>query len=1051
MNSNGMQELTDRLSHYMKTWGMGLEDAMSEIVADSCDQILANETVMQHIQETDKNLYTEVKGFVKNLVERIKQAVTGMSGSASRDARALAQSANEIAKVWLGAYDEALTGVVQQETEQMKDSADEKYSKAEKDYQFAPEFENAIKLFKKCVNNNDFTEFKNTYGENSEIIIGETFQVLQDIGVDNKPMVLDQEHLHKGMDKDAKPNHRITPAELMEIIRKANNPVAIIKSRSENRKNDSVVIIVDHLINDDITMVPVRVSTEANVNNVSIDVNYMASAYSNDKMHNLLIDAVNTELGLNPNEIGKPGIFYVNKNKADFLKSKGVQFPSPIKNNGLMHKITDNPDFVNQRTLYYKETEKVMNTIRKSQAELADKNNEGAVAGSKAIDTGNKEQAVTPSTHDIINDMASLVKLDQEYEDAANSGDIKKTTEMLLKKLADTQGVIPFMAPEWDAGEAGRVARQLKLADPEAIAKAADKMSDYVPDNAVLIPMPGHEGKLTADSWSVKLAKAISERTGRPVVIALEGAGHESRQLSKQKNEKGVSQEELGFRQVEDLPEGTFPIFVDNEVGTGVTADAARQAIGGGITLAYTKSLRSPGIQGLKNLVVTHESQKNGGGLIPLSERLNTEKRDVRYSKAELDDRYMQAVEQMPDTDSEGNKLTDAQREFFKGSKAVDSEGRLLQLYHGTPSGGFRTFNNKKGTYWFAETRETARTYSKIVGDIAPSHGQELDATDQWLEEMNGGIYVSYLDMKNPQVIDAKRAKWDNIVIDGQKWSTDELADRAKQEGYDGLIIRNVMDEGDYRNPLNPTYSNVYAVFRPNQIKSVNNTEPTQDNDIRWSRSEESYDVEAWLGNMTYSGLQTEDERILMETFKGLRVSMSLALHKQVMYQERIKELEKRTVLDADARHELETLRQKLEGQRWRMGQLEKEMADVTSQEGYAGMMYKHNMLFKDFIDGKTQEQVTEKVNELMAQVKDANRDIEKQTAEMRKLAQTQAVKTMKSYLGKTSLDRMATTLKKQYNSAMPKTEVEDRLAYMALKLADGQDIQADAEGLAAE
>lgn len=115
MNRNGMQELTDRLSHHMKTWGMGLEDAMSEIVADSCDQILANETVMQHIQETDKNLYTEVKGFVKNLVERIKQAVTGMSGSASRDARALAQSANEIAKVWLGAYDEALTGVVQNE------------------------------------------------------------------------------------------------------------------------------------------------------------------------------------------------------------------------------------------------------------------------------------------------------------------------------------------------------------------------------------------------------------------------------------------------------------------------------------------------------------------------------------------------------------------------------------------------------------------------------------------------------------------------------------------------------------------------------------------------------------------------------------------------------------------------------------------------------------------------------------------------------------------------------------------------------------------------
>ena len=41
----------------------------------------------------------------------------------------------------------------------------------------------------------------------------------------------------------------------------------------------------------------------------------------------------------------------------------------------------------------------------------------GAVVGSKAIDTGNKEQAVTPSTSDIINDMASLVKQDQVHDE----------------------------------------------------------------------------------------------------------------------------------------------------------------------------------------------------------------------------------------------------------------------------------------------------------------------------------------------------------------------------------------------------------------------------------------------------------------------------------------------------------------------------------------------------------------------------------------------------------------------------------------------------------
>lgn len=34
--------------------------------------------------------------------------------------------------------------------------------------------------------------------------------------------------------------------------------------------------------------------------------------------------------------------------------------------------------------------------------------------------------------------------------------------------------------------------------------------------------------------------------------------------------------------------------------------------------------------------------------------------------------------------DSDGRQLTEAQQEFFKDSKAVDGEGRLLTLYHGT-------------------------------------------------------------------------------------------------------------------------------------------------------------------------------------------------------------------------------------------------------------------------------------------------------------------------------------------------------------------------------
>ena len=482
------------------------------------------------------------------------------------------------------------------------------------------------------------------------------------------------------------------------------------------------------------------------------------------------------------------------------------------------------------------------NDKKMSKAET--KNNEGA-SGSSMVDAiDNMEQAVTPSAQSIY-DIDDTVKKDREYEAAVERGDIERATEMLMDKLRSTKGVIPFMAMEWDAGENRKIAKALKTGDPEAIAAAAEKMSRHVPENAVLIPMPGRSGKVVSDSWTVKLANAIGEKTGRPVVIALEGEEHESRQEAKHRGEKGVGREDLGFRQVAEIPEGTFPIFIDNVVGSGVTADAAREAMGGGITLAYTKSLRSPGLPGLKNAVVTYESQSNGGGLIPLSERFNVSKRDVRYSRAE-----------------------------------------------------------------------------------------------------------------------------------------------------------------------------------------------------------EALDAGVWMANLTPSAVQTEDERVLMQAYKDKRISISLCLKRQIDYKAKIRELESKESLTGEQRTELENLQDKLEKQQERMAQLEKEMQQITSSEGYAGMMYRYNMVLKDFVQGRTSEQVRDTVQRPSAlnEVKAAQEQITRRAEELKNLEQTQAVKAMKSFMGKTSLGQQASMLRKQYNSTMNKAEVEDRLAAMALKLASGQDIQTDAE-----
>lgn len=319
-----------------------------------------------------------------------------------------------------------------------------------------------------------------------------------------------------------------------------------------------------------------------------------------------------------------------------------------------------------------------------SRSENIDENGQIKTEGSdrslNPIDTGKKREG-QPSANNIIENDADIVKMDEQYRAAVESGDIETATEMLMDKLRKTNGVIPFMAPEWHSGESRRIAESLKLNDPEAIEAAAQAMKDFVPENAVLIPMPGSSGKVAKGSWTMNLTNRIAELTGRPVVVALEGAEHESRQKAKSRGDKGASQEELGFRKVAEIPEGTIPIFIDNTVGSGVTADAAREAMGGGMTLAFTKTLLSPGIRGLKNAVVTYESKKNGGGLIPLSQRFNVEKRDVRYSIS--DEAYMDAV-RAGDMDEAQRMVDEAAEQALKDSKIRGEDGKLIKVYHNT-------------------------------------------------------------------------------------------------------------------------------------------------------------------------------------------------------------------------------------------------------------------------------------------------------------------------------------------------------------------------------
>lgn len=253
-------------------------------------------------------------------------------------------------------------------------------------------------------------------------------------------------------------------------------------------------------------------------------------------------------------------------------------------------------------------------------------------------------------------------------------------------------------------------------------------------------------------------------------------------------------------------------------------------------------------------------------------------------------------------SDSDGKKLTAEQSEYFKDSKMRDENGNLKVMYHGSQDAGFHEFNAKFSdddtSFFFVDSNDVAASYSgtsetyeaqtihtaEDMNNFIESIGVEgyevvekdgkftlLYEGDRvadsktakgiyeefcWYEGVGEGDanYKVYLNLTNPYVVDAEGHKWNDLTYyedlpDDLKsfypnglWNrgtTRDVAQYAKSQGYDGVIFKNIVDNGGFSNGSEGA-STVAIAFESNQIKSVANEKPTGDADIRYSLSADS-------------------------------------------------------------------------------------------------------------------------------------------------------------------------------------------------------------------
>ena len=324
----------------------------------------------------------------------------------------------------------------------------------------------------------------------------------------------------------------------------------------------------------------------------------------------------------------------------------------------------------------------------------------------------------------------------------------------------------------------------------------------------------------------------------------------------------------------------------------------------------------------------------------------------------------------VPETDSEGRKLTEAQREYFKDSKVVDEEGRLKVVYHSTDSGGFTVFDPKysddKISLFFTDSLEMSQTYAEnpSMYDSKSGNAPKKKGLFKSKKNANSLTYPVYLNLRNPLVIDATGQEWDSILdpeyrkinvtprhftlngeeqtvydvegrpgmtldavrnrygdtfadqIEGHDFaamderdlyregvnfyshngepynpeesgypveaSTREWAEEAKKRGHDGVVFKGIIDNGSNTSRVN--HGDVYVAFDSNQVKDVNNENPTENADIRYSVKDDNRVMYTPSGvevvqNPTDSEYRSMREEILKE-YPWLRGTGEVLLRK---------------------------------------------------------------------------------------------------------------------------------------------------------------------------
>ena len=294
--------------------GLKYDEAVDEVVADACEMMLGDSTVVEQLAKENRSLAEKIRDWLREWVENLKIALEGLQADRT-ESRAMMQYARGLQEIW----DNALMDAARNNRGAM-----EKAAPAESRWQVRENFSNEIDSW-----------VKDDMPEGVRFTLGSTGPVLQGLGAIESDIYMEGDKIRKILQD----HPEMTLAEIKKVPQILEDPAMVLKSKT---RTNSLVVLGTYQAQNGRPILAAMDLLPRGKGFVVDGMQKVTSAYTKTESQTATAEQVGRKFLM-----GSDVLFADKKRTAAVLRPMGILAPIDLLRNGYIGSISYKKGFVN--------------------------------------------------------------------------------------------------------------------------------------------------------------------------------------------------------------------------------------------------------------------------------------------------------------------------------------------------------------------------------------------------------------------------------------------------------------------------------------------------------------------------------------------------------------------------------------------------------------------------------------------------------------------------------------------------------------------------------